>query len=248
MRLYNFIGGEISNQSHFHRHPDYEFHYIIEGNGVFKINDQSLHVKPGSFLICPPKFKHFFRSKTGLRQLIFFTHSNAFDNWPQLKHKLNNEIFNIELDLSFKTEYELIKRDSLSNIPDKQYGAFYSILGILLRRYNSVGSSRPSLVISLQQQLEKSSRNDNPIYKIAEDLNVSHVHLINLFKKETGMTPKKYQQKFRIDQSCYYLLTTEYSITKISEKVGFEDPLYFSRIFKKIMGINPRAWRSNSLA
>ena len=51
--------------------------------------------------------------------------------------------------------------------------------------------------------------------------------------------------KQRIDRSCHYLLSSAGTISGIAEKVGFQDPLYYSRIFKKIMGMSPSEWRAD---
>lgn len=245
MLLSNFMESELETGASPHRHSYYEFHFIAEGACNFVIEDKSCRVKVGSFLVSPPLSRHYFTSEKGIRQLIFCTASEGFRDWPALEKKFTDSIIHIKLDLSFEREYELIKRDSLSAIPDKQRGAFFTVLGLLLRNYDNPGSNRSSIVMKTQNELERRDMHRISIHKIADDLNVSHAYLIRLFKEETGLTPKQYMLKQRIDRSCHYLLSSAGTISGIAEKVGFQDPLYYSRIFKKIMGISPSEWRAD---
>jgi len=85
-----------------------------------------------------------------------------------------------------------------------------------------------------------------------EQLSVTHIanlfqierrHLAYLFKRYTGMSPLNYLTEYRIRRSKELLRQADYSITKVAELVGFEDNLYFSRIFKKRTGCSPSAYR-----
>ena len=68
-------------------------------------------------------------------------------------------------------------------------------------------------------------------------------HLAYIFKRYTGMSPLNYLTEYRIRRSKELLRRGDYSITKVAELVGFEDNLYFSRIFKKRTGYSPSAYR-----
>lgn len=78
---------------------------------------------------------------------------------------------------------------------------------------------------------------------LSELLHLSRSHLIDRFKEHTGYTPMDYFIHLRIQRSCHLLDTTGLSINEIACKVGYEDPFYYSRTFKKVMGKSPRAYR-----
>lgn len=65
----------------------------------------------------------------------------------------------------------------------------------------------------------------------------------NLFRKETGMTSKKYQRSLRMEMTLNLLLNTEYSIKEIAEKCAFSDRYHFSKVFKSFFGLSPAAYR-----
>ena len=76
--------------------------------------------------------------------------------------------------------------------------------------------------------------------------NFSHMHrnyVSRLFKEATGMPFTEYLTFYRIEQAKKQLVTTTDSIALVSEHVGYSDPAYFSRIFKKESGYTPNQYR-----
>ncbi|WP_067726884.1 helix-turn-helix domain-containing protein [Oceanobacillus damuensis] len=76
-----------------------------------------------------------------------------------------------------------------------------------------------------------------------------HTHPGNLsrrFKKETGMTITEYQQDLQINQAKHLLKTENLPIDEIAWIVGYKDPSYFGRVFKKATGYSPSVYRENA--
>lgn len=74
---------------------------------------------------------------------------------------------------------------------------------------------------------------------IAKALNLSPNYLSNQFKAEVGLTITDYIQKRRIEMALKYLNTTELPIAEIAFRIGIEDASYFSKQFKKQIGMSP---------
>ena len=66
---------------------------------------------------------------------------------------------------------------------------------------------------------------------------------IRNFKKYTGSTPMQFIVGIRISNAQMLLETTTYSINEISKIVGYDNQLYFSRLFHKLKGYSPREYR-----
>ncbi|MGI6042407.1 MAG: helix-turn-helix domain-containing protein, partial [Candidatus Alectryocaccobium sp.] len=66
---------------------------------------------------------------------------------------------------------------------------------------------------------------------------------IRNFKKYTGSTPMQFIVEIRINNAQMLLETTTYSINEISKIVGYDNQLYFSRLFHKLKGYSPREYR-----
>ncbi len=68
-----------------------------------------------------------------------------------------------------------------------------------------------------------------------------------MFKEITGIGFKEYVSKRRIEQAQYLLRTTDMSIKEISEKIGFSNSDYLTRIFKANLGVTPSVYREEVL-
>lgn len=81
------------------------------------------------------------------------------------------------------------------------------------------------------------------IEQIADHLSVSQRYLSDTLKKETGKTSTEHLQLYLIDEAKNILLNPNKTISEVAYDLGFEYPPYFSRLFKKKVGISPSAYR-----
>ncbi|MGY3765393.1 helix-turn-helix domain-containing protein [Vagococcus vulneris] len=78
---------------------------------------------------------------------------------------------------------------------------------------------------------------------LAEFSHLNRSYVSRLFKEATNMTVTEYLTSFRLEQAKKLLSTTDLSIAEISLEVGYIDPAYFSRLFKKDIGCTPKKYR-----
>ena len=101
----------------------------------------------------------------------------------------------------------------------------------------------------LSQALEQQKKNGGRLgsslnlNELAGTVNLSPYHFARTFKKLTGLSPMHYFIQMRLQQACNLLDTTRQPIKQIAYDVGYPDPLYFSRIFRRIIGMTPRTYR-----
>ena len=82
---------------------------------------------------------------------------------------------------------------------------------------------------------------------IAKSISTSRSSLYRAFMDNFGISPLDYINEFKIKKSCNLLEKMDNSIKEVAYAVGFENPLYYSTVFKKIMGISPTKYRENRL-
>lgn len=82
------------------------------------------------------------------------------------------------------------------------------------------------------------------IENYAKSRHLSICWFIRSFRTLTGVTPLQYLLSIRIENARALLEHTQYNITEIATLVGFDDPLYFSHMFKKRIGISPSKYRN----
>ncbi len=80
-------------------------------------------------------------------------------------------------------------------------------------------------------------------WEVAEAIGVSESYLSRVFRQELGISPWDYLNRYRILQAKRLLRRKSDSIKTIAPQVGFKDPAYFSRVFHKLTGLSPTAYR-----
>ncbi|MBR2906694.1 MAG: helix-turn-helix transcriptional regulator [Clostridia bacterium] len=93
--------------------------------------------------------------------------------------------------------------------------------------------------------LVKEWNQNRPIAYYAELSGVSETSFYQHFKAWASSSPAEYRTKMRISAAKSLLRNSSYRISEIAAEVGFDDPYYFSRIFRKAVGVSPRAYRQS---
>ena len=109
-------------------------------------------------------------------------------------------------------------------------------------------SMLPSIAQKVANYIEKSYYSDITISNIAKDFHISRNYLYTLFKREYGVSPQDYLISYRIEMAKKLLKNTRdsLSINEIASSTGFDNPLYFSRIFRNRTGMSPSEYRKKS--
>jgi AraC-like DNA-binding protein len=81
---------------------------------------------------------------------------------------------------------------------------------------------------------------------LAAQAALSRAHFSRKFRETTGYSPIDYFIRLKIQKACELLESTDLKVGEISRQLGYGDQYYFSRIFKKIMGISPKRYRAIS--
>lgn len=81
---------------------------------------------------------------------------------------------------------------------------------------------------------------------MAQKVNMSRSHFSMVFRKTTGLTFSEIVNRARMDAARQLLENTDLPIWDIAERVGYDDPNYFSQVFQKSTGMTPRAYRKST--
>ncbi|WP_400073844.1 AraC family transcriptional regulator [Zobellia russellii] len=231
---------------------EYIFIYCIEGKGNLKVDGQLIHVLPNTYHIIHRNTPHEYNSDKNDPWSIYWMHfgGNLTDNLYKryMEHRSNNgsiaferskiNLFN-EIFHMYKTEYTVPKLE-YSNILGLNFisSFVYTSKGIATESTSHTNMIN-SVIDFLMSNLDKTFKSS----EIAKQFNCSPSYLFNLFKKRTGYSLIHFFNLKKIQKACEYLKYTDLSIKEISYKVGIQDPLYFSRTFKKNFGVSPKEYR-----
>lgn len=221
-----------------HSHDQWELVYCTGGRGTFRFeNGSSIEYKEGDVVAIPPKEHHANFSQEGFTNL----HMRMTD--PSFPYR---SAFRVEDDSEghLKMAFAEAKYYSLADIRKREL--VLAALGELIVSYMIVYRSNNEFSKPVEQIRSMIIANyadsqfalDNAI----RALPFHYDYLRKLFKKEMGLTPLEYMTQLRMKKAEMMLSAmwgSDYSIGEISELCGFEDSLYFSRVFKKHFGCSP---------
>ena len=80
-------------------------------------------------------------------------------------------------------------------------------------------------------------------WRLASSVNISEDYLTRIFRKELGLSPWDYINRYRIQIASSLLVNTSRALSDIAESCGFQDQAYFCRVFKKVKGFSPGQMR-----
>jgi len=170
----------------------------------------------------------------------------------------------IELLEKVHNRYPFIKFIIISGFSDFEYAKSAIRLQVsdyLLKPFEIERSAyadifNPEMTRNTPEQIAEALKNylvhnynvDINLNLIATNMNYSSSYLTKIFCQKYDVTPSRFITSMRISQAKHYLLhNPELSIKQIGELVGYQDQGYFSRIFKKQVGVSPFDYRENPL-
>ncbi len=105
-----------------------------------------------------------------------------------------------------------------------------------------------SAMLKAAQYIESHFSQNFSLATLASSCGVSRSHLSRHFPLRLGMGVVDYQHRLRVEEACRLLRLTGMSITQIAQRTGYSEVAYFSRCFKRMMGISPRHYRLGQYA
>lgn len=110
---------------------------------------------------------------------------------------------------------------------------------------DSASSSR-AVVFKVKAILQKDYAQPLSLQSMAARFHIDNSYLSSLFREETGKTFTNYLTEIRVQHACEYLRTTALSNSKIAQLCGFTSDSYMKKVFRKVLGVTPSAYRAET--
>ncbi len=225
---------------------DYFLIYVTDGIFNTKINDKAHSFKKGAVVIYPPKFKyHYWGTPPSKYLCAHFTGSHAERFLTDLgfpseqPYAQDGEFLPKIVDL-----FDKMIEQSLTNAPFLKQSLACLLEEILLTI--AVGKARNNGYRALRSSIKYIHLNYTEkiqIPHLAKLEGLSNSRYITVFSKEMGKTPSEYILDLRLARARDLLLSTNMEISRVGVSCGYKDQYFFSKIFKKHMGISPQEYR-----
>ena len=246
---FSFREGEIGVTSSRHSHDSIEIYLLTDGVCSYFIDGESYTVNSGDVIVIPDGAIHRTNYGTKERSRYLINISASLIDGAVLRALFGSGyIFHCTgqekiLDLFRKIAEEYERSDEIS---EPVIAALTTeLLAYLSRLGGDIHKQTPTLVNSAVSVIRENYSAEISLSNTAEALGVSAEHLSRKFKSETGFGFNEYLTLLRL-RHAEYMLENESgrSVGEIAFAVGFNDSNYFSKRFKELYGVSPRALKS----
>lgn len=234
-----YIGKHLSMFNVEDHHHDYcEIVYCTSGTGAFTAqNQQQITYKEGEVVLIPQRLAHRNVSSEGFSNIFM-----ALSSWTlninkitKLSDNENRDLLNIMSQAYYYFNYDAPNKSNIIACQtDLIFNYIISFMGI--------DRATPLVEKIIDMIINNFSSSNFCIESALNQIPLSNEYIRKIFIKEKGISPLQFLKKMRIEHAKKLLLAKEQyglSIKEISDACGFEDQLYFSRVFKQQVGLSP---------
>ena len=225
----------------------YLIHYILSGRGVFSGGGKEYHLSSGDgFLVEPSHVVHYVADREDPWEYcwIGFNGSDAKRLMGQTGLLDRSPVFHYDEDRLFEELLMQICNASGSGPSDeaKMESGLLLFLAALMDKFGVPSAQHTNGYEYVQKAIkfiEYNYSSDIGIIDIASSVGISRSHLYRLFMQHISIPPNEYLMRYRISKASELLESGNLSVGEVAYSAGFSDQLYFSRVFKKCMGVPP---------
>jgi AraC-like DNA-binding protein len=231
--------------------PDFQIVYITKGQGTFDAEGISYTINPGSMFLILSGMWHRYKPvfETGWQEYWVGFNGSFFTKLAR-EGILSKErlFFEVGLYDQYLNIFDQIFEEVRAQRPLHQFKADASImtfLGEMLAHERR--KERPNyyqkIVEKAKYLMEINIYDVINLSSIAEQIGISPSRLNGIFKTYTSMTPYQYYIYAKILKAERLLEESDVSVKETAFRLGFDDPYYFSQLFKNKIGITPSRWK-----
>ena len=226
-----------------HFHDTYELYYLLEGQRYYFIDRQTYLVKAGDVVMIKPNQIH----KTSMA-------GESYHN--RILLQIQGQVMEPFLKASGMGGMDAVYAEDamILSIPEEERK---DVEGLLLQIWKEIQERQRQYEVENQKvqtwkhqkvhevadYLLNHPETDESLEELARRFYISKSYLSRIFRQVTSFTVNEYKNINRIKKSQQLLLHSSYSVTEISELLGFENLTYYERVFKKYTGMTPLKYR-----
>ena len=241
-----------------HNHDFLEVSIVMSGEAVYFIEGERYPVQQGDVLLFNPGVNHYeiIEENSVCAQLHIGFRNLVIEGLPHDYFPITNPCIKLQnyqdelLRLSQKIKDE--EKQKLAGYEIVLRALFIQLMIVLMRdltsetyiphtRHLSFESfaERKQIVNTIISYMSENYMNEISLEKLSKNMYLSSIYISKIFKEETGDSPINYLIKLRLTHAYRLLDTKKYSVKCVSNKIGYKDAYYFSKVFKKHYGYPP---------
>lgn len=238
--------------------PNYIIHYILEGKGMYSIDDSSFPLCAGQGFLIPPNVQTFYTAdqEQPWRYLwVGFDGMGAAEYVSDARISRANPVFTCKNAGRLKDiVFEMLQHNTFGVHNEFKLQSllfdFFSVLTESAAGLPTAGTNTDKGGLYVKKAIEFIQNNYATPIKVSDVAAyaaVSRSYLYKLFIDVTGRSPQEYLTAFRLTRAAELLSFTGLSVESVAISCGYSDPLVFSKAFKEWQGKTPSAFRKSHL-
>lgn len=236
----------------------YIINLTVKGRGKIFSGEHEFIVEPGDLLLFPPEAVHYYGraddSNEWYHRWVYFRPRAYWADWLRWPHEVERvghiKLADQQLANEFDSLFLNIEETHKEIRPMSEQLAMNLLERLLIRCYevSSLADHAPMdhRILEACQILSASLSAEVSIEELAEQVFLSPSRLAHLFREQVGVSIVRWREDQRIIRAKLLLQTTPLPVAVIGQQTGYDDQLYFSRVFKKRVGVSPSEYRKSS--
>lgn len=236
----------------------YIMNLTVKGRGKIFSGEHEFIVEPGDLLLFPPEAVHYYGraddSNEWYHRWVYFRPRAYWADWLRWPHEVERvghiKLADEKLANEFDSLFLNIEETHKEIRPMSEQLAMNLLERLLIRCYevSSLADHAPMdhRILEACQILSASLSAEVSIEELAEQVFLSPSRLAHLFREQVGVSIVRWREDQRIIRAKLLLQTTPLPVAVIGQQTGYDDQLYFSRVFKKRVGVSPSEYRKSS--
>ncbi len=236
----------------------YIINLTVKGRGKIFSGEHEFIVEPGDLLLFPPEAVHYYGraddSNEWYHRWVYFRPRAYWADWLRWPHEVERvghiKLADQQLANEFDSLFLNIEETHKEIRPMSEQLAMNLLERLLIRCYEvtSLADHAPMdhRILEACQILSASLSAEFSIEELAERVFLSPSRLAHLFREQVGVSIVRWREDQRIIRAKLLLQTTPLPVAVIGQQTGYDDQLYFSRVFKKRVGVSPSEYRKSS--
>jgi len=233
--------------------PENFLFFCVDGHGWYKIENERFEVSANEFFILPQNKEHAYGSYDNEPWSIYWVHfggtslpdfngmQTVKDHFKPMHIKTSDSIISL-----FNKIYKTLESGySIDNLAFSNLclGQFLTLF-LFNARHFEASVAKPDIIDDAIRYMQDNINNNITLQELCRHFYYSPSRFSSLFKQRTGYSPIDYFIQLKMQKASQLLDFTDQSIKDIASEFGFDDPYYFSRRFRKTIGVSPKKYRS----
>ena len=234
--------------------PENFIFYCVDGHGWYKIENERFEVSPNEFFILPQNKEHAYGSDEAKPWSIYWIHFGGtslpdFNEMPVVKEhfrpmyiKTSDTILSLFTSI-YKTLESGYSTDNLA-FSNMCLSHYLTLFIYNAKHFQITSQAKSNIIDDAIRFMQEHINNNVTLQDLCSHFHYSPSRFSGLFKQKTGYSPIDYFIQLKMQKASQLLDFTNQPIKDIAAIFGFDDPYYFSRRFRKTIGLSPKKYRS----